>query len=1240
MERLAAIPEMAKMGTLFDGQNIYAPSCAVALLVAGAVAHEAWETVLVVTPTTGEAEQIAHDCAIYAGEEMVRLFPPWDTLPFERVSPQVETMGKRLEVIWRLGGSPSGQDRIGLAAPASTPAPTPAPLRVLVAPVRAALQRLGPIKAAQPLQIKVGQCIDLESTASQLAAMGYRREYLVEHRGEFAIRGGILDIYPSVSPAPVRMDLFGDEVERIAYFDPGDQRSRNSVDNILVFAAREMPATDGVRERARELAEKSSFARSQFERISSGQLFDGMESWMPWLSIDEELVTDMCNANTLTVLVDPNRLVGKAIEVNDDEHAIAQALSSTWATGSKEHSYDGDSEGRDGDRETPKLHLPYERLLARSRAGVASIYTVSSGPTVTDTGARTVDVARSDPEALVAKLEGMVKSGFRVVIAAHGRGSAERMMERIVESGYGNVPLKIIDTPDSNIILPGIYLTVAPLEHGVVMAQQKLAIITEADLSGHRTAPRHSRMPAPRSRRSDDGTFFDELTPGGYVVHRDYGIARYEGLATRTVGGRSSDYLLLGYKGNDKLYVPVDQIGLLTPYSGGDSPTLSRLGGSDWERTRSRARAAVHEIAVDLVELYKERIQAEGYAFSPDTPWQREFEDSFPFTETPDQMRAIDEIKADMEQPRPMDRLVCGDVGFGKTEVALRAVFKAVQDGKQVAVLVPTTLLGQQHAQNFKERLASFPIRVDTLSRFSTSSEARHVLAGLASGSTDVVIGTHKLLQEGVKFKDLGLVVVDEEQRFGVTHKEALKRIAKGVDMITLTANPIPRTLEMALTGIRELSLINTPPVERRPILTYVGEYDESAVVEAIRRELLREGLVFYVHNHVHDINLIAERLRYLVPVARVAVAHGQMDESVLEKVMIDVWERKYDVLVATTIIESGIDVPEASTLVVDRADRLGLGQLHQLRGRVGRAGQRAYAYFLYPRQKALGETAYERLRTIGENTELGAGFKIAMRDLEIRGAGNLLGRDQSGHISAVGYDLYVQMVAEAVSEIKGEPGRVLPQVAIDLPIKASIPSSYIARDDIRLEAYRKLAGALTYEAIDEIQESWIDRFGPIPKSALVLLQVARLKVACIDRGISDVTVTHASPEQTRLMLASKPTGATAKRWAGNTLGRTMPSTDSGVPGRSDTTGGKGTGGRKTAGMGMGMSGRNAYVARISPVSLLASAEVRLARLYPEAIYKEGTHQIVTVISNQEELPNALRDMITDLLPEKQANGQ
>ena len=603
-------------------------------------------------------------------------------------------------------------------------------------------------------------------------------------------------------------------------------------------------------------------------------------------------------------------------------------------------------------------------------------------------------------------------------------------------------------------------------------------------------------------------------------MHHQHGVGKYEGMVKRAIGGVERDYLLISYKGDDKLYVPSDQIDSLRQYVGGEAPALHKLGGSEFAKAKSRVKSEVRQIAQELVLLYQQRVTAQGHSFALDTPWQTEMEDAFPFVETPDQRKAIDDIKGDMEREFPMDRLVCGDVGFGKTEIAIRASFKAIQDGKQVAVLAPTTLLATQHGNTFADRFAGYPIRVEVLSRFLTPSQAKRVIDEVKSGEIDCVIGTHRLLAADINFKDLGLLVVDEEQRFGVQHKEKMKRMKTNVDVLTLTATPIPRTLEMSLVGIRDLSLLQTPPAERQPILTFVGEYDERVAIEAIRRELLREGQVFWVHNRVRSIDTAAARLRQLVPEARIAIAHGQMDEAILETVVQDFWDGQYDVLVCTTIIESGIDIPSVNTLVVERSDLLGLGQMHQLRGRVGRSGQRAYAYLFHPHDKVLTEEAYERLRTIGESTELGSGFKIAMRDLEIRGAGSLLGESQSGHIAAVGYDLYCQMVTEAVSEMKGElPKNAPTEIKLDVPTDSFLPPDYVTKEELRLEAYRRLAGVETDAQVDDIRSEWEDRFGPLPEPAEALLQVGYLRAECHRLGLRDIQISATDAKLSPLEL-------------------------------------------------------------------------------------------------------------------------
>ncbi len=1152
------------LGAGTSAGSVAVPEPVTAYFVAGLCEVSDRRPLLVATPTLSDAERVAHDLRIFLGQGAVEVFPPWDTLPFERVSPEISAMGHRLRLLWRLGlgARDRGQDQ----EPAGGLVPA-----VVVAPVRALLQRLAPVDGyLSPVTIEAGARIDQSELVERLVALGYRREYQVEHRGELAVRGGIVDVFGSTDEMPVRIDFFGDEVDRLTEFDPGDQRSRDQIGYADIFSCRELLPTEAVRDRARALLRTEPWGKSQWERMSEGLLFDGMESWLPWLVDEVRVLPDIVGRGGRVVLVDPRRMRDRAMELIDDESALAGALAVTW--GIEESA---EAEGEETATAFPRLHVPYERLLERCEAPVLSLVPVAEGPSTPSVDAHGWDPQLADRGTWARRLGTLVEEGWSVTVCAENESSALRLSAVLTEE---SLSAPVVDDERTDLGGRGLRVVVGGLDRGFLLTSAKVAVLAESDLTGRRRAHRPARARA----RPTDG-FFDDLAPGDFVVHRQHGVARYSGMVTRTVNGASRDYLLLEYRGGDRLYLPSDQIDALTPYTGGETPSLNRLGGSDWQRTRARARAAVHEIAEELVVLYRRRLQVRGHSFPPDTPWQRELEEAFGFLETPDQLRAIEEVKGDMEVETPMDRLVCGDVGFGKTEVAVRAAFKAVQDGMQAAILVPTTLLAQQHAQTFADRYGSFPVRVEMLSRFLTPSQTRAVLSGLADGSVDVLVGTHKMLAGDVRFKNLGLLVVDEEQRFGVTHKEAIKAIADGVDVLTLTANPIPRTLEMALTGIRDLSLINTPPSERQPILTYVGEFEEQAVVEAIRRELLREGQAFYVHNRVQNIESVAARIRVLVPEARVAVAHGQMDEGSLEQVVLDFWERRYDVLVCTTIIESGIDMPTVNTLVVDRADRLGLGQLHQLRGRVGRAGQRAYAYLLYPRDSALTESAYERLRTIGEQTELGSGFKIAMRDLEIRGAGNLLGRDQSGHIAAVGYDLYVQMVAEAVAEMKGEPIRQPIEVTIDVPSDAHLPSDYVGREDLRLEAYRRLASVTSESEVDDVRHEWADRFGPLPRPAEGLLDVARLRVECLRTGVREVSVAPARPGQLR----------------------------SGIPG------GKG----------------RRLVGRIAPLVLPASAQVRLRRLRPEAVFKADTHQLVVPLAPGENPVGALGELLRALLP-------
>ncbi len=1035
------------------------------LLLSGLAQRTKDEIVVVATPTGLMAGQLHDDLVAFLPERDVALFPAWETLPFERVSPNVETMGKRLEVLWRIKN-----DRP----------------KIIVTGVRGLLQHLSNT-VVEPLVVKQKTQVDMDELIVTLARFGYRREELVEHRGEFARRGSIIDVFPSTSDTPVRIDLWGDEVDRLTAFNVNDQRSTEDLDTVRIFPARELIINSDVATRAQDLIAKEPWGQENWERIAQGATFDGMESWLPWVATDSEVLTSVCAkaAPLHIVLIEPRRMRDRARDLIAEEDDLARALASTWS--------------RDPDQKYPRLHSEIESFLENTNAeSIISLSPVADSPRATSIETSTWGQATGDTEALANRILRLVTKKFRVVIAADTKSSAQRFFEVLTLEG---VTVRSLEQNPSSISSPGVSIVVAPLHNGCIINAHDLALITESDLTGRRRTHRHTK-PVKRSSSS----IFEDLKPGDYVVHHVHGVGRYLGMSKQSMGGVERDYMQLQYN-NGNLYVPTDHIDAIRQYIGGETPTLNRMGGSDFARAKARVRSAVREIAQELVVLYQRRVSAAGHAFASDTAWQHEMEAAFPFVETPDQRIAITDTKSDMEREVPMDRLVCGDVGFGKTEVAVRAAFKCIQEGKQVAVLVPTTLLASQHGITFGTRFAGYPIRVEVLSRFLTAAQAKQVLKGLESGQVDCVIGTHRLLQEGVKFKDLGLLVVDEEQRFGVQHKEQMKQLKTNVDVLTLTATPIPRTLEMSLVGIRDLSLLNTPPADRQPILTFVGEEDDRVATEAIRRELLRDGQVFWVHNRVRSIEDRAQELRELVPEARIIVAHGQMDEAKLERAVQDFWEGKYDVLVCTTIIESGIDMPTVNTLVVERADLLGLGQLHQLRGRVGRSGQRAYAYLFHPRDRALSETAYERLRTIGEATELGSGFKIAMRDLEIRGAGNLLGEAQSGHIAAVGYDLYCQLVTEAVAEMKGEAPQIPVELKIDVPITAFLPNSYVAKEELRLDAYRRLVAVKTHADVQDIKAEWEDRFGELPDPAKSLLMVGALRAECHRIKIREIVV-------------------------------------------------------------------------------------------------------------------------------------
>jgi transcription-repair coupling factor (superfamily II helicase) len=890
--------------------------------------------------------------------------------------------------------------------------------------------------------------------------------------------------------------------------------------------SRELLLTDTVRARAAALAERSPGLRGMLEKMAEGIPAEGMESLTPALVDDLVTLIDYLPAGTAVALVDPERAVTRALTLSETNREFLEAAWSV-ATAGGEVPIDLGA----GDF----VSLPELREAAHARDGVWwTLSAFDSGAAdaaaegLADTSDDDTDAVRIDGRSIPSfqgNIDGatghvaqLLADGYRVVVTASGAGLADRARDVLAERGLAARRVdEVLEPPE-----PGVaHIVVAGLERGFVSEAAKLAVLTETEFYG-RTIGSDSRVVRKLASRRRNVVDPLQLHPGDYVVHVTHGIGRFVELTQREVssGGRNAvkskrEYLVLeyapskrGYPG-DKLYVPTDQLDLLSRYVGGEAPTLSKMGGSDWAQAKGKARRAVRDIAVELVKLYSARMASSGHAFAPDTPWQRELEEAFPFAETPDQLQTIDEIKADMERPIPMDRLLSGDVGFGKTEVAVRAAFKAIQDGKQVAMLVPTTLLVKQHLETFGERFAGFPVKVRPLSRFQTDKEAKATIDGLADGSVDMVIGTHRILTEKVVFKDLGLLVIDEEQRFGVEHKDQLKKLKTNVDILAMSATPIPRTLEMAVTGIREMSTLATPPEDRHPILSYVGPRNDKQVAAAIRRELLREGQVFYVHNRVQSIQRVAAHLAELVPEARIVVAHGQMGEHQLEQVVDDFWERRADVLVSTTIIETGLDIQNANTIIIDRADKYGLSQLHQLRGRVGRGRERAYAYFLYDEMKPLSETAADRLETIAVNNDLGSGMQVALKDLELRGAGNMLGAEQAGHIAGVGFDLYLRMIGEAVATFRGEQDEGPTELRLELPVQARIPESYIDSERLRLEAYQKLSAAAAATAkddmIDLVVDELRDRYGELPPEGEGLVAIARLRRRAAQAGLADV---------------------------------------------------------------------------------------------------------------------------------------
>ncbi|MEV7631468.1 transcription-repair coupling factor [Microbacterium sp. NPDC089318] len=1051
---------------------------------------------LVVTPTGRRAESVAAALDAYLADAEILTFPAWETLPHERLSPSPDTVGRRLETLRRIV-TWTGEKPL-----------------VVVASVRAALQPLAAnLGDAAPLQLRVGgRGVELEDAVEQLVERAYSRVDMVSRRGEFAVRGGILDVFPPTADHPLRVEFFGDEVDQIRAFSVADQRSLpGDVEAVSLAASRELLLTADVRERAAELVTRFPAMSAMLEKMSQGIPVEGMESLLPVVSGPLVTIAEYLPEGSATAVVDPERASTRAQNLGETNREF---LDAAWSAATSGASAPIDLGAGDF------ISLARMREIVHERDGVWWRVT----PFATDDDAAehldssVIPSFHGNVDGAIAFVEARLGEGWRVVVISSGQGLVERARDVLSDRGLAaRIVEHLADEPEGGVAT----LVAGSVESGFQVPDARIAVLTDNEFYG-RTIGGDQRMVKKLASRRRNVVDPLQLKQGDFVVHSTHGIGRFVEMTKREVssGGRNAvkttrEYLVLeyapskrGYPG-DKLFVPTDQLDMLSKYVGGEAPALSKMGGSDWAAAKGKARRAVRDIAIELVKLYSARMSSKGHAFGPDTPWQRELEEAFPFAETHDQLQTIEEIKADMERPIPMDRLLSGDVGFGKTEVAVRAAFKAIQEGKQVAMLVPTTLLVKQHFETFTERFAGFPVKVRPLSRFQSDKEARLTLQGLVDGSVDMVIGTHRILTDQVIFKDLGLMIIDEEQRFGVEHKDSLKKMKTNVDILAMSATPIPRTLEMAVTGIREMSTLQTPPEDRHPILSFVGPRSDKQIAAAIRREILREGQVFFVHNRVQSIQRVASELAELVPEARIAVAHGKMGEHQLEQVVDDFWERKYDVLVSTTIIETGLDISNANTIIIDRADKYGLSQLHQLRGRVGRGRERAYAYFLYDDMKPLSETAADRLQTIAVNNDLGSGMQVALKDLELRGAGNLLGAEQAGHIAGVGFDLYLRMIGEAVATFRGEDTNSEVELRLELPVDARIPEHYIDSERLRLEAYQKLSSAATVsaadDAIDLVVEELVDRYGAFPDEVTTLVKVARLRRRAARAGLSDV---------------------------------------------------------------------------------------------------------------------------------------
>ena len=1029
---------------------------------------------LVVTPTEQEADSLAGDLRLFADRpdtDRVRRFPWWGQLPYANAAPLPAVFGERAGVLAELVTAPAAIDVVVTS------------LRALVTPVPPADYLAGRV-----LHLEVGGGLDPVAVEEQLAGLGYVRVPRVTIHGEFSVKGEVVDVYPYAREHAVRAVLEFDAIEELREFEPATQRSVGALQRAAVYPAREVHLAGEALDLLAANLEQAPLPQEPRELFLEALRRDpearSAELFFPLCFPQPATLLQIMPAGTLLVLAGEERLASTFAAVRKEYYELHRQAAAA---------------GRFGP--LPKAFLlDYARLLrdCPRRVAIHELAPTARGPLDEPASAR-LRLSCEPPRSFFGNIPyfrdevgGLLRNGSDVVIFAVYEHQAQRVRALLGDAARGD---RVRVVPQS-------------ISAGFALPEANIVAIQENEIFG-----RKRRLPrAAASVQSEAIDSFVDLSAGDYVVHVNYGIGRYHGLQRMRVLGNERDYIDLEFGGEEHVYLPIEQVNLIQRYVGkeGRAPKLDRIGGKAWDARKAKVRKSVEELAERLVRLYAKRKQAQGTAFETDTDWQAQFEAGFPFQETDDQIRCIEEVKTDMEAPSPMDRLVCGDVGFGKTEVALRAAFKAVMGGRQVAVLTPTTILAEQHFETFGERFDAFPARVEMLSRFRSKQEQRAVVEAVAAGAVDVVVGTHRLIQKDVKFKNLGLLVIDEEQRFGVKHKERLKELKTNIDCLTLTATPIPRTLHMSLTRIRDMSLITTPPQNRLPIETFIQEFDEELVADAVRKELARRGQVFYLHNRVRSIQEVRGFLTRLLPEASIDFAHGQMDERELEEVMHRFVGGEFEVLVATSIIENGLDIPNVNTIVIDRADMFGIAQLYQLRGRVGRSDKPAYAYLFYPKERALSELAMKRLRIISDFTDLGAGFKVAMKDLEVRGAGNLLGGEQSGDILAVGYDMYVRLLDQAVAALDaGGKGRGVdleaPDVYLELEYAGYIPDDYISEPVVKMEVYKKISGVTSAAELEQVHGELTDRFGPLPDVVLSLLSIAEIRIACRRLAVSSL---------------------------------------------------------------------------------------------------------------------------------------